>query len=133
MDKNKFLYVLVDPRDSKVRYVGICVNPKARYSFHLGETDIQNIPKFRWITQLIKQDMLPIMRILKEVPSVNALEEEAKAIKFYARNSKLFNRECRNVRKDWLKTRNINLWAERDKAYQEIGKTLVRRNKQIQI
>jgi hypothetical protein len=67
-----YIYMLVDPRNDKPFYVGRTINPKRRYTDHLrdgrkyadGKRVKADDGKCRIISEVIANDMLPIMRIL---------------------------------------------------------------------
>jgi len=68
MLNNKFtyIYVLIDPRDLSIRYVGKANNPKQRLSTgHLS--DKCNCPRVSWIKSLKKLGLKPVEEIVDEV------------------------------------------------------------------
>jgi len=65
MTETIFIYGLVDPRDTKVYYVGRTTRPKARLDQHINAK--ANGPKRRWISDLIDNGLYPEMLILEEV------------------------------------------------------------------
>lgn len=60
-----FIYRLIDPRDQEVRYVGRCVNPKARLAKHC-RGDRGTCHRVRWINHLLEQGLKPVMEIVEE-------------------------------------------------------------------
>jgi predicted GIY-YIG superfamily endonuclease len=58
-------YILIDPENKLVRYVGATRNPKARFSAHLSTTSIYSTQaKREWISYLLSNNLLPIMEIV---------------------------------------------------------------------
>jgi hypothetical protein len=60
----KYIYVLIDPRDGKPRYVGQTNNVVTRYNRHLVDTDHCRTPKADWLFVLRILSMKPIMKVL---------------------------------------------------------------------
>lgn len=73
----KYIYILRDPINKKIRYVGMTKNPKARLSQHLRDAlktkKHQKTQKQLWILYLREKKMTPIMEIIQKE------ENEAKA------------------------------------------------------
>lgn len=63
--KTTFIYILVDPRDDKVRYIGKSNNPKKRLEGHLG--DKKKTHKCNWIKSLTTLNLRPIIETIDEV------------------------------------------------------------------
>lgn len=62
--KRKFvIYVLVDPRDGKIRYVGSSINPHVRFSNHLRATE--NRRKSLWLLRLKRAGFTPAIDIIE--------------------------------------------------------------------
>ena len=79
-----FIYVLKDPDDGVVRYVGKTNNPKKRMSAHLSAPININLPSVRWVRSLKRLNKKPIMEIIEETDDWENCEK--KWIAFY-RNS----------------------------------------------
>jgi hypothetical protein len=62
------IYVLIDPRDGKVRYVGKANNISQRYQAHLNRARDHQTHKRNWINELKKLKLKPILSIIDEVP-----------------------------------------------------------------
>jgi hypothetical protein len=79
-----FIYELIDPRTQAIRYVGITVNPKARYLDHCR--DSLPVAKGDWVNELIEQGLAPIMNIRETIMEGEefALEREKYWIQTYA-------------------------------------------------
>jgi len=61
------VYALVDPRDKKVRYIGISINPYTRLLHHLNE--IENV-KRAWLTELKQLGLSPDLEILETIENI---------------------------------------------------------------
>lgn len=77
-----YIYALIDPRTNEVRYVGKSNNPKKRYVRHISCKDNGKY-KNRWIKQLIKINLLPILNIIEECDESKWSEREQCWIKYY--------------------------------------------------
>lgn len=70
-DKQKVLfkfYVLIDPRDNQIKYVGRTVNEKNRYNNHIYESKRENKnKKQRWIVSLLNKNLKPEMKVIYSI------------------------------------------------------------------
>jgi hypothetical protein len=72
MKKGK-IYVLIDPRDQKIRYVGLTVlTLKHRLGLHLSEKPKKSYYKTNWIAKLKSEGLEPI---IKEIDKADKIEE----------------------------------------------------------
>lgn len=79
------IYILVDPRDRRVRYVGQTRNPAGRVRSHAVLSSEMTPRKRAWIESLKRDELSPRMIIIGEEPDARlALEGEQVAISFYA-------------------------------------------------
>ena len=62
------IYVLIDPRTDKVRYVGKANNVPQRYKAHLNRARKHQIHKANWIKQLRILGLKPIVEVIDVVP-----------------------------------------------------------------
>lgn len=62
------IYVLIDPRTDKVRYVGKANNVSQRYKAHLNRARKHQIHKANWIKQLRVLGLKPIVEVIDVVP-----------------------------------------------------------------
>jgi hypothetical protein len=62
------IYILIDPRDNKVRYVGKANNVSQRYKAHLNRARKHQIHKASWIKQLKDLGLKPIIEVIDVVP-----------------------------------------------------------------
>ena len=60
-----YIYALIDPRDSRIRYIGKSTNPKKRLGVHLRDSG--NCHRVAWIQSLLKVGMVPQLAIMEEV------------------------------------------------------------------
>lgn len=80
-----YVYALLDPRTDIVGYIGITTNPRKRYLNHLSFED-KNQQKDSWIQQLYDDDILPAMKIVEIVDTLEqAQEREIYWIQHYLR------------------------------------------------
>lgn len=90
----KKIYSLVDPITKEVRYIGQTKNKlNARLNGHIQESKAfkYNIPKCEWVTQLLNNDLFPLIVELECVTNKNADEREDYWINHYRQFSDLFN------------------------------------------
>lgn len=59
-----FIYGLIDPRNSEIKYIGKTKNIRKRFREHIR--DEENNKKYAWIKNLKKQNLLPDILILEE-------------------------------------------------------------------
>lgn len=88
-----YIYVLIDPRDLAIRYVGMTYDLSNRMRTHLKKSQVkdQNY-KARWIRVLLAQGLRPLMKAILIVEPEQAGAIEAKVIAlFRARGERLTN------------------------------------------
>lgn len=85
MDENEvvYIYVLIDPRTSEIRYVGKTNNPKKRLGHHCAVYRDGLYYKERWIRDLRVHNLKPIMEVVDECNSINWEEREKYWIQCY--------------------------------------------------
>jgi hypothetical protein len=108
-----YIYLLIDPRDGEIRYVGGSKSPKTRYQVHVTES--VNTPKFRWVQELRARRMKPIMEILIEYQDEKEMVEDeiAWVRRLRAAGCPLFNHNRRRA----LSTRHPLWGAVRREQY----------------
>ena len=62
------IYILIDPENQQVRYVGKANNISERYKAHLNRARKHQIHKLNWINSLRKKGLKPIIKIIDIVP-----------------------------------------------------------------
>ncbi len=80
-----YIYVLIDPRDNSVRYVGKTSNPKYRLSGHIAECKKESTIHYRarWIKTLLKENLKPEIKFIKVCPLEKFEEIESHYIEMY--------------------------------------------------
>ncbi len=75
------IYVLIDPRDGEIRYVGKTKSPKKRLAGHLKEKDGSH--RDHWISKLQRMGLVPRMQVMQEVPETFGSEAEIYWIAYF--------------------------------------------------
>lgn len=65
------IYILIDPRNNSVRYVGKANNVSQRYKAHLNKARKHQVHKANWIKQLKTLGLKPILEVIDVVPIDN--------------------------------------------------------------
>lgn len=67
---NISIYILIDPRNNQVRYVGQSNNPKLRLNKHIQYSKCIKRPNRNtsWIKSLLNENLKPIMEVIDTVP-----------------------------------------------------------------
>jgi len=82
-------YVLIDPRDNKIKYLGRTVDEKNRFRNHIYEAKRKNrSKKERWIMYLLRRNMKPKLKVIYTLNCnlEEAIETEKAFIKNLLRN-----------------------------------------------
>ncbi len=69
-----YIYALVDPLTSEIRYIGRTGKPKARLRTHLKKDG--NQAKSEWVATLLEAGLMPQMTILEESSGYAAVKRE---------------------------------------------------------
>jgi hypothetical protein len=77
------IYVLRDPRNNQIRYVGKANDPEYSYKNHINKCRDKNTHKRNWINELKKEKLKPILEIIDIVPVDRWKEFEKFYIKKY--------------------------------------------------
>jgi len=112
MDDEKlvYVYVLIDPRDSKIRYVGSTINIQATMSRH--STQFNNKKKVAWIDELRSVGLKPKIEIIDTTTTKSRTEVERRWIQHHvAKGDNLlngvytheFNRDAAGLPRSWHK------------------------------
>lgn len=79
-DRDHYVYILVDPRDSRIKYVGCTVNVQRRMYLHAHRYEHYHIanlsPKIQWAVELMNSGHDPILVVLEKVSGKVAKERE---------------------------------------------------------
>jgi len=92
----KTIYALIDPRDSKIKYIGQTGSPKTRLENHISSVRNSNDRSLRanWIRELLSEGLRPIFKELEVVPIDRANESETKYLnECYRKGVILCNRQ----------------------------------------
>jgi hypothetical protein len=121
-----FVYALIDPRTSEVRYVGVSKNPYLRYRLHVGDSEHAPQKVHGWILELRALGLRPIIQILECFDDDGSdiwREKESSWILYYRSiGSPLLNTMVRgggNIRVSEKARRNLSEGC-RNKAYRII-------------
>lgn len=101
-----WVYVLVDPRDHEVRYVGTTNRPRRRLNDHRTHPSSQGV--LGWVQDLREEDLKPLMEVLQRIPADDRREREQLWIaRFYRWGADLLNADAETTtkvvarRRDW--------------------------------
>lgn len=84
MDKNIFIYALVDPRNNEIKYIGATKEGENRYKRHLRESYLKKSTlKNNWIKSLRKNGLKPKFEILEYCNLQNLGETEEFYIRYF--------------------------------------------------
>jgi len=86
----RWIYALVDPRDSTVRYVGMSRVPNQRFDQHCDPSRA-NYRARPWISELIGAGLAPRMVVLSCVAHKRWEEAERAWIRYFRRRGRLYN------------------------------------------
>lgn len=80
MKRTEYIYVLINPKNKEIFYVGCTINPKARLSFHKCTTanTYSRTPKDWYI---VKHKIVPEMEIIETVNDGSGIGTEREWIK----------------------------------------------------
>lgn len=71
MEKNYYLYNLIDPNLNIPKYIGISCDPNRRFKDHLK--DKSDTPKTKWIQKLKSGGQIPILKIVQSSNNINEI------------------------------------------------------------
>jgi len=91
--RNSYIYFLLDPRNNKVRYIGITNDPKNRLDMHIRNKEaIKESPKRKWIERLAKEGLYPTMLLVARFESrVDCEKVERQLIWEFSERQKIYN------------------------------------------
>lgn len=80
-----YIYVLIDPRDDRIRYVGKTDSIERRLSEHIydGKHNKKKTAKSNWIEEILKEGMTPRLEVLETVKPREWKERERYWIQFF--------------------------------------------------
>jgi group I intron endonuclease len=64
-----YIYILIDPRDNLIKYVGKTINPSVRFNTYIKQAKKgkRNNLVINWVKSLLKLDLKPNMEIMDEI------------------------------------------------------------------
>lgn len=72
-----YIYILIDPRDGLVRYVGCTSHVGSRYNYHLSGMGIKaDSPRNKWILELKEEGELPQIEVVEETGPFECYDRE---------------------------------------------------------
>lgn len=89
--KKVYIYKLIDPQTSLIRYVGKTTNLKRRLSTHLSRCKTNKYHSARWIKSLLDINLKPLLELVEECNENNWQEREIYWIAFYKTQFDLTN------------------------------------------
>lgn len=93
----RWIYILIDPRNGEIRYVGQTGDLETRFSEHLKNQS--SIEMANWVYyDLSLKGLEPIMLGIECVPRVKANAAERRWLQTLSRNHRLLNRNYREVK-----------------------------------
>lgn len=109
------IYVLLDPRTDKVRYVGRAINPAMRLSSHLSFPKWDDtMPKQKWLRELVILGLRPRMFVFETVAERQSINRERHWILFYrAKGEADCNCHATASEEKYQKSKKNNLAAKR--------------------
>lgn len=67
--KTKFIYCLICPETNIVKYIGKSKDPIKRFRSHLSKNNLlESTKKNNWLVSLLRENLIPVMEIIDEVP-----------------------------------------------------------------
>jgi hypothetical protein len=83
--KQQSIYVLIDPRDGRARYLGVTVRPSKRRWEHIAEAKAGGMGlKNTWIREILEVNDEPLLAVLWTMESEKAKLKEKLLIKGYS-------------------------------------------------
>jgi group I intron endonuclease len=67
MERNAYIYGLIDPTTNQIRYIGKSLNPKSRLRRHIADRNLYDSHKDRWLRKLIESNIRPELIIIDKV------------------------------------------------------------------
>lgn len=88
MSDKSYVYALVDPRNDKIRYIGISCDCEKRLKQHIKESKAgEKNHRCNWIRSLLSNGSYPILKIIEETSIENRNIRERYWIKYYGREN----------------------------------------------
>ena len=81
--RKTFIYMLIDPRNDEIKYVGKSDHPNQRLKEHIYMRYKKRSHKNNWIIGLIDSGLQPILKVIEEIRYSNWEKRERYWIKYY--------------------------------------------------
>ena len=107
-----FVYTLICPVESVVKYIGITKDPEGRLSQHCG--DVFHKEKNKWVRFLKKKKLKPVMKIIDMVPEKDKLTWEQHYVQLYKNNGAELLNKITNPKKIVIKRNNSTIKKEKE-------------------
>ena len=104
------IYILLDPRTDKVRYVGKAFNPALRQGNHLAfPVWEEHTPKYRWLREMAALALQPQMIMIEIVPDTQSTIRERYWIQFYRAKGEA-DCNCRSIASDEIYQKSLKVY-----------------------
>jgi hypothetical protein len=79
-----FIYILIDPRNNEIRYVGKTTNIYVRFHNHIAPSKLNDDShKSKWIKKILSEGIIPLIQVLEITNEFCWKEKEKYWIKYY--------------------------------------------------
>ncbi len=75
-----YIYTLIDPRDSQVRYVGCTVSPKTRLRSHISNDHNAMRTKLEWMAAMKSAGVVPVMHVMAVCQTIDEVRVKEKEV-----------------------------------------------------
>lgn len=123
----RYIYVLKDPNNNEIRYVGQTNNIQKRYNDHISSSLNENNTKYNthksnWVRKIINNGNKPIIEIIDECETLNESNklERYYIEKYYEEGCKLTNSYINDVTEFSVETRKKMSDAKKGKSLEDI-------------
>jgi hypothetical protein len=123
----RYIYILIDPFDNNIRYVGQSSNIERRLKDHINTSTNKNSYSYRthkscWIRRVIKSGQMPIIKIVEECNSLDEsnIRERYYIEKYQKEGYKLTNSKSEDVTEFSTITKSKMSLAKKGKKLEEI-------------
>jgi len=123
----RYIYILIDPFDNNIRYVGQSSNIERRLKDHINTSTNKNSYSYRthkscWIRRVIRNGQIPIVKIVEECNSLieSNIMERYYIEKYQKEGYKLTNSKSEDVTEFSIITKSKMSLAKKGKKLEEI-------------
>jgi hypothetical protein len=101
-DTTEYIYILTDPRDGSVKYVGRSINPEQRYQQHLPPAWNTAPEKRAWLIELRGLGLKPVITIIDQADNrKEASTKETQWIHRYTNEGALLLNSVSVKQREW--------------------------------